>query len=123
MQKKLVAAFVLSILLSSLLGVSQVSAETVELKVFMTFPRFQDTFEEYFDQCEQKMKEEQNNDVTIRLEMPHSDVAEQLLKARLASNDAPICLPSIPLPIFRRLRSGLSSDLSDQPFVDTLFEC
>ena len=107
MQKKLVAAFVLSILLSSLLGVSQVSAETVELKVFMTFPRFQDTFEEYFDQFVQKMKEEQNIDVTIRLEMPHSDVAEQLLKARLAPNDALICLP-IHCRYSVLLRSGLS---------------
>ena len=123
MQKKLVAAFVLSILLSSLLGVSQVSAETVELKVFMTFPRFQDTFEEYFDQFVQKMKEEQNIDVTIRLEMPHSDVAEQLLKARLASNDAPdlFTLHAIAdIPSF--YEAGYLSDLSDQPFVDTLFE-
>lgn len=123
MQKKLVVALVLSILLTSFVAPSQASAEKVELKVFMSFPRFQDTFETYFDQFVQKMKEEQNIDVTIRLEMPHSDVAEQLLKARLASNDAPdlFTLHAIAdIPSF--YEAGYLSDLSTQPFAATLFD-
>jgi raffinose/stachyose/melibiose transport system substrate-binding protein len=95
----------------------------VTLKVFMTFPRFQTQFEAYFEQFKAKELEEKNIDVTIELEMPNSDQAAQILKARLSSNDAPdlFTLHAIAdIPSF--YEAGYLSDLSDQPFVDTLLE-
>lgn len=125
MHKKLVSVFVLVCMLLVIVGTFSVyasSPEKVELKVFMSFPRFKEDFEQYFQQFSAKMLEEQNIDVTIRLEMPHSGVAEQLLKARLASNDAPdlFTLHAIAdIPSF--YDAGYLADLSTQPFVDTLF--
>lgn len=95
----------------------------VTLKVFMTFPRFQTQFEEYFEQFKAKELEEKNIDVTIELEMPNSDQAMQILKARLSSNDAPdlFTLHAIAdIPSF--YEAGYLSDLSDQPFVDDLLD-
>jgi raffinose/stachyose/melibiose transport system substrate-binding protein len=97
--------------------------EEVELKVFMSFPRFREQFEDYFDQFSAKVLEEDNIKVTINLEMPSSDTAGQLLKARLASNDAPdvFTLHAIAdIPTF--YEAGYLEDLSDQPFVDVVYE-
>lgn len=97
--------------------------QKVTLKVFMTFPRFQTQFEEYFEQFREKYLEEKNIDVTIELEMPNSDQAAQILKARLSSNDAPdlFTLHAIAdIPSF--YEAGYLSDLSDQPFADDLLE-
>lgn len=95
----------------------------VELKVFMSFPRFQDQFEAYFEQFRQQQLAENNIDVTIRLEMPNAEQADQILRTRLASNDAPdlFTLHAIAdIPTY--YRAGYLTDLSDQPFVDDLFE-
>jgi raffinose/stachyose/melibiose transport system substrate-binding protein len=97
--------------------------QKVTLKVFMTFPRFQTQFEAYFEQFRVKYLEEKNIDVTIELEMPNSDQAAQILKARLSSNDAPdlFTLHAIAdIPSF--YEAGYLSDLSDQPFADDLLE-
>jgi len=95
----------------------------VELNVFMSFPRFQEQFEDYFELFEAKMLEEENIKVTINLEMPSSDTAQQLLQARLSSNDAPdiFTLHAIAdIPSY--YEAGYLADLSDAEFVDTVFE-
>ena len=105
-------------------GKAPVSApKKVTLKVFMTFPRFQEQFEAYFEDFKAKELEEKNIDVTIELEMPNSDQAAQILKARLSSNDAPdlFTLHAIAdIPSF--YEAGYLSDLSSQPFVSDLLE-
>ncbi|MEF2964485.1 extracellular solute-binding protein [Paenibacillus sp. M1] len=95
----------------------------VELKVFMSFPRFKDQFEAYFDKFKAKMLAEKNLDVTIKLEMPNSDQAKQILQTRLASNDAPdlFTLHAIAdIPTY--YEAGYLTDLSDQPFVGDLYD-
>ena len=102
---------------------SEEGPEEVELKVFMSFPRFREQFEDYFDQFSAKVLEEDNIKLTINLEMPSSDTAGQLLKARLASNDAPdvFTLHAIAdIPDY--YEAGYLEDLSDQPFVDVVYE-
>lgn len=97
-------------------------AKKVELKVFMSFPRFKDQFDKYFSQFKAKEKAEKNVDVTIKLEMPNSDQASQILKTRLASNDSPdlFTLHAIAdIPTF--YKAGYLTDLSNQPFVKTLY--
>ncbi|MCF7947785.1 MAG: extracellular solute-binding protein [Spirochaetia bacterium] len=95
----------------------------VKLKVFMSFPRFQEQFEDYFEEFSRQQLEENNIDVSIKLEMPNVEQADQILKTRLASNDAPdlYTLHAIAdIPTF--YEAGYLSDLSDQPFADDLFE-
>lgn len=99
------------------------AAKKAELKVFMGFPRFKDQFDKYFEQFKAKEKAEKNIDVSIQLEMPNPDQAGQLLKARLASNDAPDLFTVhavADIPSF--YKAGYLSDLSDQPFVGSLFD-
>lgn len=101
---------------------AQASAQQAELKVFMSFPRFRDQFERYFNQFKAREKAEKNIDVTIKLEMPNPDQAGQILRARLASNDAPdlFTLHAIAdIPTF--YKAGYLTDLSNQPFVGALF--
>jgi len=95
----------------------------VELDVFMSFPRFQEQFEDYFDLFEQKMLEEENIKVTINLEMPSSDTAQQLLQARLSSGDAPdiYTLHAIAdIPSY--YEAGYLDDLTDAAFTDTVYD-
>lgn len=102
---------------------SPAPASKVELKVFMSFPRFKAEVEKYTEQFKAKEKAEKNIDVTIKLEMPAADQAGQILKARLASNDAPdlFTLHAIAdIPTF--YKAGYLTDLSSQPFVGTLFD-
>jgi len=97
--------------------------QKVELKVFMSFPRFKDQFEAYFAQFKAKELAEKNIDVTIKLEMPNPDQAKQILQTRLASNDAPdlFTLHAIAdIPTY--YKAGYLSDLSDQPFVPKVYE-
>lgn len=95
----------------------------VELKVFMSFPRFQDQFETYFEQFRRRQLEQNNVDVTIKLEMPNAEQADQILRTRLASNDAPdlFTLHAIAdIPTF--YRAGYLADLSGEPFTNDIFE-
>ncbi|MFD2671496.1 ABC transporter substrate-binding protein [Marinicrinis sediminis] len=97
--------------------------QKVELKVFMSFPRFQEQFESYFEQFKAKQLAEKNIDVSIKLEMPNSEQAEQILQTRLASNDAPdiFTLHAIAdIPTF--YKAGYLEDLSGQPFTDNVYE-
>lgn len=125
MKKLVTFLFVIGVLLT--LGACEITstdgAEEVELKVFMSFPRFREQFEDYFDDFAQKVLEEDDIKLSINLEMPSSDTAGQLLKARLASNDAPdvFTLHAIAdIPSF--YEAGYLEDLSDQPFVDTVYD-
>ncbi len=94
-----------------------------ELRVFMSFPRFQEQFETYFEQFAARELAENNVDVTVKLEMPNAEQANQILKTRLASNDAPdvFTLHAIAdIPTF--YEAGYLSDLSSQPFVADLLD-
>ncbi|MEX2443613.1 MAG: extracellular solute-binding protein [Alkalispirochaeta sp.] len=102
---------------------AETAPEQVELKVFMSFPRFQDQFETYFEQFRQKQLAENNVDFTIKLEMPNAEQADQILRTRLASNDAPdlFTLHAIAdIPTY--YRAGYLTDLSGEPFVSDIFE-
>ena len=108
-------------------GLTKVSDQTpprkVELKVFMSFPRFKEQFEAYFEAFKAKELAEKNIDVTIELEMPSSEQAGQILQARLASNDAPdiFTLHALAdIPTFAK--AGYLSDLSNLDFVDTVYD-
>ncbi|MFB9276180.1 ABC transporter substrate-binding protein [Cohnella cellulosilytica] len=94
----------------------------VELKVFMSFPRFKDQFESYFAQFKAKQLAEKNIDVTIQLEMPNADQAKQILQSRLSSGDAPdlYTLHANDIPTY--FDAGYVADLTGQPFVGKLYE-
>ncbi len=122
-----VALFILVITTGAFATGRQETAETgprqAELRVFMSFPRFQEQFEDYYEQFSRKILQEQGIDVQVRLEMPQAEQANQILKARLASNDAPdvYTLHAIAdIPTF--YRAGYLADLSDEPFVANLFD-
>ena len=102
---------------------SEQEVRKVELKVFMSFPRFQEQFKAYFEQFKAKELAEKNIDVTIKLEMPNADQANQILKTRFASGDAPdvYTLHAIAdIPTF--YNAGYMEDLSSLDFVDDLFD-
>lgn len=98
-------------------------AQKVELKVFMSFPRFKDQFDKYFEQFKAKELADKNIDVTVKLEMPNPDQAKQILETRMASNDAPdvFTLHAI-ADVPRYYKAGYLSDLSDQDFVPKLYD-
>jgi raffinose/stachyose/melibiose transport system substrate-binding protein len=119
----LLVSFMLVASLSACAAPQDNTPRKVTLKVFMTFPRFQEQFEDYFEQFKVKMLAEKNIEVTIDLEMPISDQADQILKARLSTNDAPdlFTLHAIAdIPSY--YEAGYLSDLSDQPFASDLLE-
>lgn len=98
-------------------------AKKVELKVFIGAPRFKDQFDQYFAQFKAKELAEKNIEVSIHLEMPNPEQAKQILKTRLASNDAPDifdvhAVQDIPA----YYKAGYLEDLSGQPFVGKLYE-
>ncbi|SDO78169.1 raffinose/stachyose/melibiose transport system substrate-binding protein [Paenibacillus sp. yr247] len=98
-------------------------AKKVELKVFMSFPRFKDQFDKYFEQFKAKEMQTKNIDVTIKLEMPNPDQAKQILQTRLASSDAPDLFTLHAVadgPTY--YKAGYLSDLSSQPFVNQLYD-
>jgi raffinose/stachyose/melibiose transport system substrate-binding protein len=64
-------------------------ATKVTLDVMMSFPRFQDEMEAYFELFQTKMLAEKNIEVTINLEMPSSDSYDNILQTRIAGDDAP----------------------------------
>ncbi|MUG44285.1 ABC transporter substrate-binding protein [Paenibacillus woosongensis] len=98
-------------------------AQTVNLKVFIAQPRFKEQYDKYIADFIAKQKAEKNIDVKVQLEMPNADNAPQILKTRLASNDAPdvFSLHAVnEVPTF--YKAGYLEDLSSQPFVDKLLD-
>ncbi len=96
-------------------------AAKVELKVFMSCPQFKDQFEAYYGQFKARELAQKNIDVTISLEMPPSDQANPILRARLASGAAPDVFTlhaRADIPIY--YRAGYLTDLSSQPFASAL---
>lgn len=104
---------------------SPTAAEPTEVKlnVFIGAPRFKDQFDQYFEKFKAKQLAEKNMAVTINLEMPAPDQAKDILKARLASGDAPDVFDvhaTQDIPTF--YKAGYLTDLSDQPFVGKLYD-
>ncbi|MGO4696774.1 ABC transporter substrate-binding protein [Paenibacillus sp. 2TAB26] len=98
-------------------------AKSVKLKMFIAQPRFKEHYDKYIADFVAKEKAEKNIDVSVQLEMPTADNAAQILKTRLASNDAPdiFALHAInEIPSY--YKAGYLEDLSDQPFVGKLLE-
>jgi raffinose/stachyose/melibiose transport system substrate-binding protein len=99
------------------------TAKTVNLKVFVSLPRFKTQFESYFEQFKQKELADKNIKVNISLEMPSADTADQILKSRMASGDSPdvFTLHAInDIPSF--YHAGHLTDLSNQPLVSELLD-
>lgn len=99
------------------------ASKSVKLKLFIAQPRLKEHYDKYIADFVAKEKAEKNIDVTIQLEMPTADNAAQILKTRLASNDAPdiFALHAInEIPSY--YKAGYLEDLSDQPFVDKLLD-
>lgn len=104
-------------------SVSQEKPKEVKLNVFIGAPRFKDQFDAYFEKFKAKELAEKNVDVTINLEMPAPEQAKDVLKARLASGDAPDVFDlhaTQDIPTYDK--AGYLADLSDQPFVGKLFD-
>lgn len=98
-------------------------AKSVKLKMFIAQPRFKEHYDKYIADFVAKEKAEKNIDVSVQLEMPTADNAAQILKTRLASNDAPdiFALHAInEIPSY--YKAGYLEDLSDQPFVGKLLD-
>lgn len=121
-----------SVLMLALVAMSAFSAGSREapaaapakasLNVMMSFPRFTEQMEAYFDQFKAKMLKERGIEVSITLEMPSSDQYNNILQTRLSSNDAPDLFTlhaSADLPIYQK--AGYLQDLSAQPFASTLY--
>lgn len=99
------------------------SGSTVNLKIFVAQPRLKEHYDKYIEQFKAKEKAEKNIEVNVQLEMPPADNAAQILKTRLASNDAPdvFAVHAVnEIPPFSK--AGYLEDLSDQPFVDKLLD-
>ncbi|WP_027084489.1 ABC transporter substrate-binding protein [Cohnella panacarvi] len=95
----------------------------VELNVFIGAPRFKDQFDKYFEKFKAKELAEKNIDVTVNLEMPAPEQARDVLKARLASGDAPDVFDlhaTQDIPSY--YKAGYLTDLSDQTFVGKLYD-
>ncbi|MDQ0172578.1 ABC transporter substrate-binding protein [Paenibacillus tundrae] len=99
------------------------AGSTVSLKIFVAQPRLKEHYDKYIEQFKAKEKAEKNIEVNVQLEMPPADNAAQILKTRLASNDAPdvFALHAVnEIPPFSK--AGYLEDLSGQPFVDKLLD-
>nr|WP_068505228.1 extracellular solute-binding protein [Paenibacillus kribbensis] len=99
------------------------NVKSVTLRVFIEGPRFKEYYDKYIEQFRAKELAEKNIDVNVQLEMPPIDNAPQILKTRLASNDAPDvftlhAINNIP----QYSKAGYLMDLSDQPFVGKLLD-
>ncbi|MBE3648195.1 ABC transporter substrate-binding protein [Paenibacillus polymyxa] len=97
--------------------------KTVNLKMFIAQPRLKEHYDKYINAFVAKEKKDKNIDVTVQLEMPPADNAAQILKTRLASNDAPdvFALHAVnEIPPF--YKAGYLEDLSSQPFVSKLVD-
>lgn len=97
--------------------------KTVELKMFIAQPRFKEQYDKYISDFVAKEKAEKNIDVKVQLEMPTADNASQILKTRLASNDAPdvFAVHAVnDIPTY--YKAGYLEDLSKQPFVGKLLD-
>lgn len=104
-------------------GSGNAVAKSVTLKMFIAQPRFKEQYDNYIAQFVKKEKADKNIDVSVQLEMPTADNASQILKTRLASNDAPdiFAIHAVnEIPSY--YKAGYLEDLSSQPFVGKLLD-
>jgi len=121
---KVVLLWLVAILsLGALSACDQTSdAAEVELRVFIGQPRLREQYEAHFDRFIEQMREE-GVEVTITLEMPSDNESSSILQTRIASGDAPDVFsfhPGFEAPLYAD--AGWLADLSDEPFVDLLFD-
>jgi raffinose/stachyose/melibiose transport system substrate-binding protein len=129
MKKTMFLMIISALLLSTAMAFAQGAAETprsqprsVTLDVMMSFPRFTEQMEDYFDQFEAKILAERGIQVTVNLEMPSSDQYNNILQTRLSSNDAPDLFTlhaSADLPTYHK--AGYVADLTNQPLAAKLY--
>ncbi|MNC06915.1 Multiple sugar-binding protein precursor [compost metagenome] len=104
-------------------GSGSASAKSVTLKMFIAQPRFKEQYDNYIAEFVKKEKADKNIDVSVQLEMPTADNASQILKTRLASNDAPdiFAIHAVnEIPSY--YKAGYLEDLTSQPFVGKLLD-
>lgn len=128
MKRRILSVAMLTLLAVSAFGMGgreaapAAATKKARLNVMMSFPRFTEQMEAYFEQFKAKMLKERGIEVTIVLEMPSSDQYNNILQTRLSSNDAPDLFTlhaSADLPIYHK--AGYLADLSAQPFASTLY--
>jgi raffinose/stachyose/melibiose transport system substrate-binding protein len=126
MMKRLVNTVVLVCALCGLLwGAGSTvlgAAKTTELSVFIDQPQFRDIYSSFFDKFVAMYKQKTGVTVKISFETPAANVSEQVLRSRFASGDAPDVFfihPGNTGPQYNK--SGYLEDLSNQPFVKTLY--
>jgi len=95
----------------------------VKLNIFIPQPRFREQYEGYLNQFTEKYKADTGVTVTYELEMPSADTAAEILKTRLTTG-ADLDVFSLhainEIPSF--YKAGYLTDLSDQPWVSTLYD-
>jgi len=121
--KKLLLVFTTALLfLTIFTGCEPGSPKQVELKVFISQPRFRKQYTKYLDQFAEKYKQEKGVEIIYNLEMPDENSA-QLLRTRFASEegiDVFSCHAINDLPEYTK--AGYTEDLSSQPFVNQMFD-
>jgi raffinose/stachyose/melibiose transport system substrate-binding protein len=121
--KKFLLIFMIAVLFFSfLIGCETGGPKKVELKVFISQPRFRKQYTSYLDKFAEKYKQETGVEVTYNLEMP-DETSAQLLRTRFASEegiDVFSCHAMNELPEYTE--AGYAEDLSSQPFVNLLFD-
>lgn len=102
---------------------TEAPAQKVELKVFLSMPQYKEQIDKYLAQFASKEKTEKNIDVSIDLDMPPNDKANEILRARLAAANTPDVFtinPSADIPDY--YKAGYLADLTNQPFTKDLYE-
>jgi raffinose/stachyose/melibiose transport system substrate-binding protein len=95
----------------------------VTLDVMMSFPRFQDQMEAYFEKFKAKMLAEKNMDVTINLEMPSSDSYDNILQTRISGDDAPdLYTLSAAQDLATYVEAGYVAPLTKEPLAGKIYE-
>jgi raffinose/stachyose/melibiose transport system substrate-binding protein len=106
--------------LSVLINCDKGNPGQVNLKIFISQPRFREQSTSYFDKFMKKYKK--GIEVTHNLEMPTADTAAQMLRTKFASGGGLYifsCHAINELPEF--IKAGYVGNLSSQPFVDKLY--
>ncbi len=117
------AVFIAVILLSAIVTSCEGSGpKQVELKIFISQPRFRKQYTVYLNQFADQYKNQTGVEVTYNLEMPDENNS-QLLRTRFASEegiDVFSCHAINELPEYTK--AGYTEDLSSQPFVNLLLD-
>lgn len=98
-------------------------AQKAELKVFLSMPQYKEQIDKYLQQFTAKEKSEKNIDVSIDLDMPPNDKANEILRARLAAGNSPDVFtinPTADIPDY--YKAGYLADLTNQPFTKNVFD-